>query len=195
MPIQEDHRGTYIFNSKDLCMIEHIPELIQAGITSLKIEGRMKSINYLASTVKVYREAIDAYYANPENFRLKKEWVKQLASITHREYCTGFYFNDPDQVAPDYINPKPLEGNKFIGKVLEDRGQNLSLIQVRNKIVRDGRIEILSQKGPIRNDTVMDIIDSSWNLMNFAQPGEVVLIRLNSPCQYNDLIRMAGENP
>jgi putative protease len=195
IPIQEDPRGTYMFNSRDLCMIEHIPELIQAGITSLKIEGRMKSINYLASTVKVYREAIDAYYADPGNFELKKEWIKQLGSISHRDYCTGFYFNDPDQVLPDYISSKPLEGQKFVGKVLEDGEQNLSLVQIRNKIFRDDLIEILTQKGPVRNDTIIDIIDSSQNLVNFAQPGEVVLIRLNRPCRHNDLIRMAGGNP
>jgi len=194
MPIREDPRGTYIFNSKDLCMIEHIPELIQSGIASLKIEGRMKSIHYLASTVKAYREAIDAYYFDPENFKIKKEWVEQLAGISHRNYCTGFYFNDPDQVVPDYVCSKPLEGNKFIGKVLEDRGQNLSLIQVRNKILKDDRIEVLSQKGPVRRDTVMDILDYNRNRVNFAQPGEIVFVRMNSPCSHNDLIRMAGEN-
>ncbi|MBW1899677.1 MAG: U32 family peptidase [Deltaproteobacteria bacterium] len=195
MPIEEDSRGTYIFNSRDLCMIEHIPEMIHAGITSLKIEGRMKSINYLASTIKVYREAIDAFYADPDNFRVKKEWINQITSINHRDYCTGFYFNDPDQVAPNYINSKPLEGHKFIGKVLEDKGQNLSLIQVRNKIFTDDRIEILAKNGPVRHDTIFEIINSNQHRMDFAQPGEVVSIRLNQPCQHNDLIRRTGEKP
>ncbi|MFO7559982.1 MAG: U32 family peptidase [Desulfobacterales bacterium] len=195
MPIGEDRRGTYIFNSRDLCMIEHIPEMIQAGITSLKIEGRMKGIHYLASTIKVYREAIDAFYEDPENFRVKKEWVQQLVSISHRDYCTGFYFDDPDQVAPNLIHSKPLEGHKFIGKVLENKGHNLSLIQVRNKIFTDDRIEILTQKGPIRHDTIFEIIDSKQHQVNFAQPGEIVLIQLSQPCQHNDLIRKTGEKP
>jgi len=155
----------------------------------------MKSINYLASTIKVYREAIDAFYADPDNFRVKKEWVNQLTSINHRDYCTGFYFNDPDQVTPNYINSKPLEGHKFIGKVLEGKGQNLSLIQVRNKIFADDRIEILSKNGPIRHDTIFEIINSNQHRVDFAQPGEVVSIRLNRPCQYNDLLRRIGEKP
>jgi len=195
MPILEDTRGTYIFNSRDLCMIEHIPEMIHAGITSLKIEGRMKSINYLASAVKVYREAIDSFYSDPDNFKVKKEWIKQLTSISHRDYCTGFYFNDPDQVAPNHNNSKPLEGHKFIGKVLKGKGRNLSLIQVRNKIFADDRIEILAKKGPIRHDTILEIIDSNQQPVDFAQPGKVVSIRLHQPCQHNDLIRRTGEKP
>jgi ribosomal protein S28E/S33 len=96
-------------------------------------------------------------------------------------------------VTPNYINSKPLEGHKFIGKVLEDKGQNITLIQVRNKIFTNDRIEILTQKGPVRHDTVLEIIDSRQHQMDFAQPGEVISIRLNRPCQHNDLIRRTGE--
>lgn len=80
-------------------MIEHVPEMIEAGICSLKIEGRMKGINYVASAVKVYREAIDSYYTNPNSYTVKNSWVEELAEISCRGYCTGFYFNDPGEVS------------------------------------------------------------------------------------------------
>ena len=95
MPIAEDDRGTYIFNSKDLCTIEHIPAMINSGVSALKIEGRMKGINYLASVVKVYREAIDRYVQDPAEYSISPEWLIELAKINHRGYCTGFYFDDP----------------------------------------------------------------------------------------------------
>ena len=91
-PIEEDTRGTYFLSSRDLCMLEHLPGLIGAGIDSLKIEGRMKGINYVASVVKVYREAIDRYYDDPDAYRVEEEWLRELDGISHRPYGTGFYF-------------------------------------------------------------------------------------------------------
>ncbi|MBA4367098.1 MAG: peptidase U32 [Desulfobacterium sp.] len=193
MPIEEDSRGSYIFNSKDLCMIEHIPEMIQAGITSFKIEGRMKTINYLASTVKVYREAIDSYCSAPETYRVKEEWLEQLCSITHRDYCTGFYFNDPDQVTPNYQNANPLRGHTFIGKILENTVQGLTLTEVKNKIFVHDPVEIITAKGPLHLDKIHEIIDSSGRKIEFSQPGSIVNIRFETACHKNDLIRMTGE--
>jgi putative protease len=193
MPIEEDSRGSYIFNSKDLCMIEHIPEMIQAGITSFKIEGRMKTINYLASTVKVYREAIDSYCSAPETYQVKKEWIEQLCSITHRDYCTGFYFNDPDQVTPNYQNANPLKGHTFIGKILENTIQGLTLTEVKNKIFVHDPVEIITAKGPLHLDKIHEIIDSSGRKIEFSQPGSIVNIRFETAYHKNDLIRMTGE--
>jgi putative protease len=107
-----------LFNSRDLCMIEHLPVMIDAGICSLKIEGRMKSIHYLAGVVKVYREAIDAWYEDPDAYRVQNRWIKELAAISHRGYCTGFYFGDPQQTAAnldDVIQP----GYRFVAKVIK----------------------------------------------------------------------------
>jgi U32 family peptidase len=193
MPIEQDSRGSYIFNSKDLCMIEHIPEMIQAGITSFKIEGRMKTINYLASTVKVYREAIDNYCSAPETYRVKKEWIEQLCSITHRDYCTGFYFNDPDQVTPNYQNANPLKGHAFIGKIIENTVQGLTLTEVKNKIFVQDPVEIITAKGPLHLDRIHEIIDSSGRKIEFSQPGSIVNIRFETAYHKNDLIRMTGE--
>ena len=94
-PIEEDSKGTYIMNSKDLCMIDHIPELMNAGISSLKIEGRNKSEYYVALVVNAYRKAIDLYYENPEEYKLPKEIKEELYKVSHREYYTGFFFNEP----------------------------------------------------------------------------------------------------
>src|SRR5210317_748326 len=102
MPIAEDDRGTYIFNSKDLCMIEHIPAMIDSGVSALKIEGRMKGINYLATVVKVYREAIDQYYQDPMGYAVQPAWLVELTRIDHRGFCSGFYFDDPQQTEADF---------------------------------------------------------------------------------------------
>jgi putative protease len=194
MPVAEDGRGSYIFNSKDLCMIEYIPDMIGAGIDSLKIEGRMKGINYLASTVKVYREALDLFYSEPDAYTCKKEWVDELAAINNRCYCTGFYFGDPDQVAPNYINDKPLKGRCFIGKVIGSTGKHLMTVEVRNKIFKKEKVEVLKKTGPLASDQVMDIITSDGISVDYAQPGSVVSFEMNDSYLPNDLVRRIGED-
>mgnify|MGYP000337972491 CR=1 FL=1 len=89
-PIEEDQHGTYIFNSKDLCLLKYIPDLVEAGVDSLKIEGRMKSVHYAATVTKVYREAVDSYLADPEHYEVKPEWIEELEKISHRPYTEGF---------------------------------------------------------------------------------------------------------
>ncbi len=190
-PIAEDDRGAYIFNSKDLCMVGHIPEMVQAGITSFKIEGRMKSINYAATTVKVYREAIDRYYAAPDAFEVDDNWFKELFKISHRGYSTGFYFNDPDQVLPNYrdsINP----GDLFVGKVLEKTTNSQTKIEVRNKIFKGDEIEILKSKGASKKDRIYDIINAEGEKVPFAQPGSLVTLHLKESCMPHDIIRKQG---
>lgn len=96
MPVYENERGSYIFNSRDLCMIEHIPEMVEAGIDSFKIEGRMKTALYVATVARTYRIAIDDYLESPEKYQSKMEWYKsEIRKCTHREYITGFYFHKP----------------------------------------------------------------------------------------------------
>ncbi|NNK85728.1 MAG: U32 family peptidase [Desulfobacterales bacterium] len=188
-PLTEDDRGSYIFNSRDLCMIEHIRELIESGIDSLKIEGRMKSVNYLASTVKVYREAIDSYYLSPENYKIIPRWIEELASINNRGYCTGFYFGDPDQVLPNYTKNKPTDAHLFLAKVIQKAGDHKAHLEARNKIFKGESIEILKRKGPVVKDKIIDISDSEGQSLPFAQPGNKVTVLLNNECFPNDLIR------
>ncbi|MBT8359061.1 MAG: U32 family peptidase [Deltaproteobacteria bacterium] len=188
-PLTEDDRGSYIFNSRDLCMIEHIRELTESGIDSLKIEGRMKSVNYLASTVKVYREAIDSYYSSPENYKIIPRWIEELASINNRGYCTGFYFGDPDQVLPNYTKNKPTDAHLFLAKVIQKAGDHKAHLEARNKIFKGESIEILKRKGPVVKDRIIDISDSDGQSLPFAQPGNKVTVLLNNECFPNDLIR------
>lgn len=188
-PLIEDDRGSYIFNSSDLCMIEHIPEMIESGIDSLKVEGRMKSINYLASTVKVYREAIDSYYSSSKNYKINPRWIEELASINNRGYCTGFYLEDPDQILPNYTKSKSSSAHLFLGKVIEKAGSCLTYIEVRNKIFKGENVEILGRKGPLVRDKIIDIIDTDGQSVSFAQPGSRVTVRSNIECFPNDLLR------
>jgi len=188
LPFAEDSRGSYIFNSKDLCMIEYIPEMMESGINAFKIEGRMKGINYLASTVKVYREAIDAYLEDPGEYHVKKDWIAELSRITHRGYCTGFYFGDPDQTSLEYES-KNLSGQTFIGKVVDSTESLCAKIEVRNKIYRGDAIEVLRNKGPIVQDEIVEIYDKNERSVSFAQPGSCVSLLLNRDYASNDLIR------
>jgi putative protease len=169
-------------------MIEHIPEIIESGLSSIKIEGRMKGINYVASTVKVYREAIDSYYENPDGFKIQKYWIDELNNISHRGYCTGFYFGDPEQISPNFeynLN----SGLLFVGKIIETSGPQNVNIDVRNKVFKGDAVEVLTKKGPSRKDRINQIIDQNGKPLSFAQPGSSVTIFLNSDYLPNDLIR------
>lgn len=144
-PVYEDEKGTYIFNSKDLCMIEHIPELVEAGIYSFKIEGRMKSSFYVATVVSAYRKAIDAYIANPENYKFNPEWLSELSKASHREYTKGFYFNKTSGEDQIYHTSSYVRDYDFIGMVLEyDKETKIARIEQRNRMIVGDEIEVMS---------------------------------------------------
>jgi len=189
MPIAEDERGTYIFNSKDLCMIEHIPAMIDAGVSALKIEGRMKGINYLASVVKVYREAIDRYLQDPEGYAVQTEWLVELARIDRRGYCSGFYFDDPQQTAPDFDLNMGAETHRFIGKVLTAHDDGHTLMEVRNQCAVGDPVEILSPGQTIRKTSIGNLRDDKGNPIQIAQPNTRVDPDLGLKTKPNDLIR------
>lgn len=191
MPVMEDGRGTYIFNSKDLCMIGHLPEMIGAGIHSLKIEGRMKGIHYLATVVKVYREAIDAYYENPAGYRVEEDWMRELMRLSHRGYCTGFYFGDADQISPNFDNFKSFQDHVFMAEIIGFSEDGSAICQVRNKMARGDAVEILMPKGPAISDTVREIFDANGASLAVAPNGATVRIRLNGRYAAHDLIRKA----
>lgn len=193
MPIAEDNRGTYIFNSKDLCMIRYIPEMINAGVSSLKIEGRMKGINYVASAVKVYREAIDSYYESPEEYSVKDEWVEELSRISNRDYCTGFYFGNMNETIPNYMDIKPATGRTFIGKVTGVENGNIAVLVVRNKFFLNDPVDILGKKGPVKRDTIKRILDIEGNEVKAARSGSTVKVLLENGCSINDLLRKIEE--
>jgi len=186
--LSEDARGTYILNARDLCMIEHIPEMMAAGISSLKIEGRMKGINYLASVVRIYREAIDAYALDAEAYQVKAEWIAELAKVTHREYCTGFYLGDPEQVSPN-MDGRIRTGLLFLAKVLKTNGNGQMVIDVRNQLCRNDNIEIISAGSPVRTDTILKIVNEDHQEVDVVNPGRRAEITLGGDASPNDILR------
>jgi putative protease len=187
-PIAEDNYGTYIFNSKDLCMLPHLPAMIDAGIDALKIEGRMKGIHYTATVVKVYREAIDRYHAAPLDYAAEPYWQAELDKITVRGYCTGFYFNEPDQSAPNYSAPKNGD-YQLVGNVVASGRTGMAHIEVRNRIQLGDQIEVVKPKGPPISDHVIGIIDGNGDPIEKAQPGSRVAIEIRTLCERYDLLR------
>ncbi len=191
MPIYEDARGAYILNSKDLCMIGHIPQMAAAGITSFKIEGRLKGLQYLASVVKTYREAINAYLESPGAYQVLPGWQKELAGISQRGYCTGFYLNDARQTVPDYGNEKPLNPSVLAGKVLAAIDRDWIRLDVRNKLKIGDRVDILPAEGSGKTSRIKAIINDHGKPANMVQPEARAIIGLSSPiaCSPNDIVR------
>jgi putative protease len=148
MPVYENERGTFIYNSKDLCLIEHIPEIIKTGVSSLKIEGRMKSSYYVATVVKAYREAIDAYYENPDSFKTDPSWLEEISKASHREYTTGFNFNKPTGEGQIYHTSSYIREYDFVGLVIHyDRNTGIATVEQRNRMFDGDEIEVVRPKG------------------------------------------------
>lgn len=165
--VEEDERGAYIFNSKDLCLIEKIPELVNAGITSFKVEGRMKSAYYVAMTAKIYREAIDTYCADPVHYSFRPIWKEELENISHRPYTTGFYFDG------DLQNPESsayIRGYDFCGVVEKyDAEKNEIFVGVRNQIKIGDTVDVLDHHEQlIRSLKVEKIIRGNGEIITAA---------------------------
>lgn len=144
-PVFEDDSGTYIMNSKDLCMIEHIDDVIKSGVASVKIEGRMKSVFYLAMVVKMYREAIDAYYADPENFKVNPKWIENLGKISHRRYSTGFFYGQNGEQS--YESATYVREYEIVGIVRSyDSETKIATIEQRNRVFNGDTVEIIRPK-------------------------------------------------
>ena len=167
-PVTEDEEGTYIFNSKDLCMIEYIPELIRAGIASFKIEGRMKTPLYVAMTAKAYRQAIDDYMTDPELYESRKPYYLQLLSmVSHRGYNTGFYFGHPDQNSQIYDHSDYEKEVLFAAKVLGLSDDGL-LVEQRNKFSAGDELFALPPQGPVLALPILQIRDLEGNIQPSA---------------------------
>ncbi|QAT42868.1 peptidase U32 family protein [Aminipila luticellarii] len=190
-PIEEDERGTYILNSRDLCMIDHIPELIDAGIASAKIEGRMKSIFYVATVVSVYRKAIDAYYADPENYSFKEEWLTELKKVSHRQFTTGFYFDRPTNKDQDYQTSAYTRDYSFIGLVKDyDPKTGLALVEQRNKMSIGEEIEIFGPNTKFFTQILEVMLDESGKPVESApHPQQLLQIQVKQPVAAGFMLR------
>ncbi|SHJ95411.1 peptidase U32 family protein [Propionispora hippei] len=195
-PVEEDERGTYIFNSKDLCLVPHIPELVEAGVDSLKIEGRMKSVHYVATVAKVYREALDCFAADPDHFVMQPEWLEELNKVSHREYTTGFYFNKTTSDDQIYGSSSYTQTHDFIGLIKEYQPERrMAVIEQRNHMKVGDEIEI-AQPGQ-RNFTqrIERMCDAEGNeIMAAPHPQQIITIPVREPVlPYGMLRRRIGE--
>ncbi len=164
LTIEEDERGSYVLGSRDLCLIEHLPELVKAGINSFKIEGRMKSVNYVAGVVKVYREALDAYLADPENYLFTPSWREEISKVSHRSYTTGFLFGSPGKSGQHYEGEIYKRSHAFVGLVKDyDSASGLALVEQRNRFTVGDEVEILVPRGANFSQKITEIIDEEGN--------------------------------
>ena len=190
-PVEEDDRGTYIFNSKDLCMIEHIPELIEAGLASLKIEGRMKSVFYVATVVRAYRQAIDAYYDNPQGWVCDPAWMAELRKVSNRHFTQGFYFNKPRNVDQNYESSAYYREFTFIGLVLSyDPEMKTALVEQRNKINEGDEVEVFGPGDHCFSQVIRGMTDEEGTPIDSAPHAQqLVKIPMDQPVGKNFMVR------
>lgn len=207
LPVYENERGTYIFNSKDLCMIEHIPELVEAGIDSLKIEGRMKTALYVATVARTYRKAIDDYFASEETYRNNMDWYKaEISKCTYRQFTTGFYFGKPDENTQIYDNNTYVNEYIYLG-IVEEMGDSFEAadgnrifgswvrIEQRNKFSMGDIIEIMKPDGsnlPVQVEAMYN--EAGEAVENCPHPKQLLWIKLSSGAEQYDLLRVKNEN-
>lgn len=206
LPVYENERGTYIFNSRDLCMIEYVPELMEAGIDSFKIEGRMKTALYVAAVTRTYRKAIDDYLESEEKYRANMEWYREeIAKCTYRQFSTGFYFGKPDENSQIYDNNTYVNEYTYLGIIEEDRQEerlvgapHLCRITQRNKFSVGDVIEVMKPDGSNVGVLVeglfteeMESVDNAphaqqrlWVLLKDSESGEI------ADAQTGDLLRV-----
>ena len=143
-PIFEDDQGSYIMNSKDLCLIQYIPEIIQSGVSSMKIEGRMKSLHYTATVTSVYRQALDLYYQAPEEYKFDEKWLEELRKVSHRDYITGFFLTPPGPLEHNYSSSAYQRDYDFMGIVRDYLPSTAeAVVEVRNKFEKGDQLEVM----------------------------------------------------
>ena len=196
MPVYENERGTYIFNSKDLCMIQHIPEMLATGVDSYKIEGRMKTALYVATVARTYRKAIDDYLESPEKYKENMPWyLDQISNCTYRQFTTGFFFGKPDDTAQIYDNNTYVKEYTYLGIVGECREEGLYRIEQRNKFSVGEIIEVMKPNGDNIEVKVHQILDEEGNAQESApHPKQVLYIDLGWPLEKFDILRRKEED-
>ena len=202
LPVYENERGTYIFNSKDLCMIEHIPEMVDAGIDSLKIEGRMKTALYVATVARTYRKAIDDFFQSRELYESHMDWYKEeISKCTYRQFTTGFYFGKPDENTQIYDNNTYVNEYIYLG-IAEDVDntrisfslpENTVKISQRNKFFVGQEIEIMKPGGTNIPVTVLSMRDEEGaEIESCPHPKQIVYVTLSRGAEAYDILRVAN---
>jgi len=195
-PVYEDEKGAYFFNSKDLCMLEHVPLLIKAGISALKIEGRMKSAYYVANVVKAYRHAIDNYLSNPEGYSFDKKWLEEVKKASNRTFTHGFYFNKPGGDEQRYNSSAYIKTYDFIGLILDyNKKTKMAAMEQKNRIFKGEEIEIFGPDG----DFFTQKIEKMWNeegeeIEVAPHARQIVKIKMTEPVKPWYIIRKCNKS-
>ena len=192
IPVVENDRGTFIFNSKDLCMIEYIPQLVKSGINSFKIEGRVKNELYVATVIKAYRQAIDAYYADPEGYKFDESLLDELKKVSYREYTTGFFNDRPTGDEQVYGSSTYIQDYTIVGVVKAyDKDTGVATIEQRNRFFKGDEIEVLSPDIPNFAFTVNEMTDGDGNEIDVAPHAQMtVKIKIEHPVGEYTILRM-----
>lgn len=195
MPIYENERGSFIFNSKDLCMIEHIPEIIESGITSLKLEGRVKTAYYVATVVKAYRDEIDRFLDNPEKYKFNPESLDELLKVSHRHYSTGFYFGKPNENSQVYTTSSYIRDYDLIGIITDfDEKTGIATVSQRNRFFKGDEIEVLRPYKPYFSQKIEFMQNESGEDIDVARNAEMtVKIKLKDTAEVGSMLRKRRE--
>ena len=190
-PVEEDERGTYIFNSKDMCLLPYLPDVIESGVDSLKIEGRMKSVHYVASIVKAYREAIDSYFENPSSFTIKQEWLEELDKVSHRAYTTGFYYNRPTDKDQIYGSSSYEQTSDFVGLVIDyDEKTGFATVEQRNNMKIGQEVELFQPKLSGFRMKLTEMYNDEGIAIDVApHPQQLVKIKMAKPVEPYAILR------
>ncbi len=195
LPVEENERGTYIFNSKDLCMIEHIPELVNAGIDSFKIEGRMKTALYVAVVSRTYRQAIDDYFENPQKYIDNIPYYKkEIAKCTYRQFTTGFFFGPTTHDSQIYDNNTYVKGYEYLGTIHESLEDGRGVFEQKNKFSVGDEVEIMKPTGENIVTKVLSMQDEKGeNVDSCPHPGQRITLQTECILQEYDIIRKEKE--
>ncbi|MEF2676216.1 MAG: U32 family peptidase [Eubacteriales bacterium] len=191
-PIEEDSHGSYIMNSRDLCMLDGIPDLAAAGVSSLKIEGRMKSAYYVATVVSAYRTALDHYLADPDNYQYDPAWFTELCKASHREFTHGFYYNKPSAEDQNYQSSDYIREYSFVGMVKGVEPETgFALVEQRNKFSIGDEIEIFGPGVPFTKEVITEMYNQDGEPVESApHPQQIIKLKLSTPVKENYILRM-----
>ncbi|HEX8961291.1 MAG TPA: U32 family peptidase [Geobacteraceae bacterium] len=187
-PVLQDDSGTFIFNSKDLCLLQFLPELVGSGVDSLKIEGRMKGIAYVASVVRIYREALDRYFDDPADYRCREEWLAELCKISHRGYTTGFFLGQPRDLDLE-LHSRYVRSHDFVGLVEERLPDGSILVGVRNRLEVGETVEFIGRAMATSTILLQEMTTEAGEPLSVAHPNQRVRLRVPFAAAQYDMIR------